>query len=43
MIHGCVGLLLPLLAGAWSTDFDNALRTANAEKKRVLVYVLDSV
>jgi len=36
------GLLL-LLATTWQTDFDTALKAAAAHKKRVFVYVLDSV
>ena len=36
------GLLL-LLATTWQTDFDAARKTAAAQKKRVFVYVLDSV
>ncbi|MHC4952646.1 MAG: hypothetical protein ACYTGZ_02055 [Planctomycetota bacterium] len=40
-------LLVLLTAAApavqWYTDFDRALETASKEKKRVFVYVLDSV
>ena len=32
-----------LAALAWHTDLDKALKAAQAEKKLVLVYVLDSV
>lgn len=34
---------LLLLVLTWETDVDNALKAAQAQKKLVLVYVLDSV
>jgi hypothetical protein len=42
---GCMSLSAVLLFSlvAWPADLDKALETAHAEKKHVLVYVLDTV
>ena len=43
IVYMTLSAVLVLSSLAWPADLDKALKTAKAEKKPVLVYVLDSV